>query len=169
MIVGCGSSKLSKILYDLGHRRITNVDIDEGIIEDMKRKYEEEAPEMSWVTCDITKAKESLEEDESFDLILDKGTLDALLCADGVTDGYMEILRLLRVGGVFSVISFRPAELIAQFLRVPELPVEVEIKTLETGSSTRKASMFLLRKISALPWVDRDEVRSYQNDVIKVS
>lgn len=80
----------------------------------------------------------------------------------------MEILRLLRVGGVFSVISFRPAELIAQFLRVPELPVEVEIKTLETGSSTRKASMFLLRKISELPRVDRDEVRSYQNEVIKV-
>eukprot|EP00960_Hanusia_phi_P033206 750342-Hanusia_phi.AAC.2 len=86
MIVGCGSSKLSKILYDRGHKRITNVDIDESIIADMRRRYENEAPEMSWVACDITRAKGSLAEDEIFDLVLDKGTLDALLCADGVTD-----------------------------------------------------------------------------------
>lgn len=49
-------------------------------------------------------------DDNSFDLIIDKGTIDALACSDddeyNIRSTVSECMRVLRPGGIYMVISF---------------------------------------------------------------
>lgn len=52
--------------------------------------------------------------DNIFDLIVDKSTIDALLCGDNsfinVAIMTKEIIRTLKVGGIYMIISYGPPE-----------------------------------------------------------
>lgn len=73
--VGCGNSKLGEELVNVFPSvSVTNVDIVEGVISDMEALF----PEQKWVHCDATQMSNLL--DGQYDVVLDKGTLDALLC-----------------------------------------------------------------------------------------
>ena len=49
-------------------------------------------------------------EDNSFDLIIDKSTIDALLCGDfsfiNVATMTKEVQRTLKIGGIYMIISY---------------------------------------------------------------
>lgn len=79
-MLGCGNSTLSRDLYDDGYKRVDNIDYSDVVIEKMKR-VNEERTEMTWVVGDI---RDLPFEDESVDVCIDKGTMDALLT--GVKD-----------------------------------------------------------------------------------
>jgi hypothetical protein len=55
LVPGCGSSVLSEELYDLGFRRITNIDFSRVIVADMLRRHARARPEMRWRVMDMTK------------------------------------------------------------------------------------------------------------------
>ena len=82
---------------------ITNVDFSPVVIEQMKKKYANAAfakkydcPEMKFVCADITEGFPF--DDKSFDLIVCKGTLDAILCGEGsVASAKMVIAECSRV------------------------------------------------------------------------
>lgn len=76
VFVGCGNSPLSVDLYEDGFHRIVNVDYSDIVINKMKERYSS-LTDMEWRVMDICDMS-SLEK-ESFDVILEKGTLDALL------------------------------------------------------------------------------------------
>lgn len=94
---------------------ITNVDFSSVVIEQMKTKYDEEflknfdhKPELDFVCTDITEGLPF--EDKSFDLIICKGTFDAILCSDGsvanIKTVVSECSRVLATGhGILFLVS----------------------------------------------------------------
>ncbi|XP_068318450.1 uncharacterized protein [Pyrus communis] len=76
LVPGCGTSHLSEHLYDAGFKAITNIDLSEVAISDMLRRNARIRPGMKWQVMDVTAMQF---EDESFDVVVDKGGLDALM------------------------------------------------------------------------------------------
>lgn len=53
LVVGCGNSKLSADLYDVGICHSISIDISAPVISQMKEKYGKCRPEMSFETMDV--------------------------------------------------------------------------------------------------------------------
>uniref|UniRef100_A0A0K8SVF3 Methyltransferase domain-containing protein n=2 Tax=Lygus hesperus TaxID=30085 RepID=A0A0K8SVF3_LYGHE len=108
LVVGCGNSKLSGDLYDVGYRNITNIDISKTAIKQMKSLHGETRPEMIFEEMDALNMTFG---SENFNVVFDKGTLDALFSDDkpetrGRINKFInEIDRVLRVGGRYIVVS----------------------------------------------------------------
>ncbi|KFB38679.1 AGAP008472-PA-like protein [Anopheles sinensis] len=108
LVVGCGNSKLSVDLYDVGFKKITNIDISPVVIKQMQEANRTQRPEMTWCQMDATAMTLP---DESFSVVLDKGTLDALFTDQSeevvgtVRRYFQEIGRVLRSGGRYVCIS----------------------------------------------------------------
>ncbi|KAK9510037.1 hypothetical protein O3M35_004910 [Rhynocoris fuscipes] len=107
LVVGCGNSSLSANLYDHGYRQIMNIDVSKTAIKHMKSANKERT-EMKYEVMD---ALNMSFESETFNVALDKGTLDALMTDDDeetinrITKYFSEIDRVLRIGGRYIVIS----------------------------------------------------------------
>lgn len=80
LVVGCGNSELSPDMYDSGYLRITNVDFSRIVIAEMLKKHVRSRPQMRWLLMDITKMTMK---DGTFDIVVDKGGLDALMGEPG--------------------------------------------------------------------------------------
>ena len=79
-MLGCGNSQLSPLLYSAGYQEMVNIDYSSQLIGNMQRRY----PEQTWYEIDILELSlphnlEILGGLESFDIAIDKGTLDALM------------------------------------------------------------------------------------------
>lgn len=72
--IGCGNSELSAQLYDAGYANLTNVDFSEVVIREMISKNQKRK-QMKWLVMDMLNMSF---ENESFDVVIDKGALDAL-------------------------------------------------------------------------------------------
>ena len=107
LILGCGNSTFGNDMRnDDWKGPISNIDFSAVVIEQMQRKYKDI---MDFVCADVTKGLPF--EDESFDLIICKGTLDAVLCSSGsianVKAVVAECSRVLdRDHGIFFLVSF---------------------------------------------------------------
>ena len=85
LVIGCGTSKLSVQLADSGFGEVVSVDNDSECISHMKKMHHDDE-RLKWFTYDIVEP-ESLQIDGystkttlgKFDLVVDKGTLDAIL------------------------------------------------------------------------------------------
>lgn len=53
LIIGCGNSNIGSGLYDAGCHEVTNIDISEGVISEMKRKHEHLYPDMKYLQMDM--------------------------------------------------------------------------------------------------------------------
>ncbi|KAL8171500.1 hypothetical protein V2J09_023304, partial [Rumex salicifolius] len=83
LMVGCGNAVISEDMVKDGYEEIVNVDISSVAIDIMKRKYEH-IPQLKYLQMDARDM--NVFTDESFDSVIDKGTLDALMCgADALT------------------------------------------------------------------------------------
>ena len=101
LMVGCGNSKLSEQMYLSNYKNIINIDISNIVIEKMKKQY----PEMKWQEMDATKMSF---ENNLFDCIIDKGTLDAIMCGeDPIPPANLikEMYRVTKKGGNFCIIT----------------------------------------------------------------
>jgi SAM-dependent methyltransferase len=121
--VGCGSSTLGEFLVqDLHYSKVVNVDIDEDTLHRMEARWfsnsDDDSSKMEFTRVDL--AKESVPYPcKSFDLVVDKSTLDCTLCSDDATTGLLcEAYRALKEnGGVYLVISFHHLDLLLPLLR----------------------------------------------------
>ncbi|CDH51270.1 s-adenosyl-l-methionine-dependentmethyltransferase [Lichtheimia corymbifera JMRC:FSU:9682] len=114
LMLGCGNSTLGEDMYKDGYKNITNIDYSATVIENMKKRCAD-MPEMKWLEMDIRDLKFP---DQSFDVVIDKGTMDALMCDRGdvwdpspeliadVKGEVDEVERVTKVGGVFLYITF---------------------------------------------------------------
>lgn len=102
LIPGCGNSRLSEHLFDAGFRAITNIDFSKVVISDMLRRNVRDRPTMRWRVMDMTSMQF---EDGTFDVVLDKGGLDALMEPEfgpKLGSQYLsEVRRVLKSGGKF--------------------------------------------------------------------
>ena len=110
LVPGCGNSAISADMYKDGYLNLYNIDFSPVCIEQMKKRFAD-MDKMEWRVMDITKMDY---DDEMFDTVLDKGTLDALTCGED-TDKLMEkacneYMRVLKPGGIAYIISFGQSE-----------------------------------------------------------
>jgi len=114
---GCGNSRLSEDMCEDGYQNITNIDISKVVIDAMVDKNRDKNA-MTWQQMNVT----ALEfPDESFDAIVDKGTLDSILCGEGSTANIAkyctEASRVLKPKGVFFIVSYGIPENRLQYLQ----------------------------------------------------
>jgi len=135
LMVGCGNSRMSEQMYEDGFNDITNIDISEVVIEQMKKKYAG-YENMKFLAMDVKKL--SFPKD-SFDVIIDKGTMDAILCGNNSFHNAAtmngELSRVLVEGGHYVNISYGQPSTRLEFLRRPELYWSVEVKTVDVDDS----------------------------------
>lgn len=135
LMLGCGNSTLSEAMYDDGYKNIVNVDYSPIVIERMRARNHDR-PEMPWLVMDIR----NLEfEDDSFDVAIDKGTMDALMTTKGdvwdppqqviddCTREVDEVLRVLRNGnGAFLYLTFGQPHFRRRYLTRPDTTLEIQ-------------------------------------------
>jgi hypothetical protein len=147
--VGCGSSTVGEFLVQrMGFFNVVNVDRDKETMKRMQERWLDIATEkdcavtssqslvskMDFRIMDFTKESLPGEYTNSFDLVLDKSTLDCTLCSDTSTAALLvQVYQTLKVtGGVYMVISFHEVGLLLPLLRdLPGAQWTVEHTTMD--------------------------------------
>lgn len=134
--IGCGNGRIQDELYEDGYHHITNNDISPVVISQMNEvKVEREYEGMCFEVMDATCMKY---EDETFDLVLDKSTLDALLCSETpfVQAAQMlgEVERVLKTGGVYLMISYSEPKYRLNHLQREHVNFRIKIEVLKRWS-----------------------------------
>eukprot|EP00439_Symbiodinium_sp_Y106_P021626 s3771_g2.t1 len=154
--LGCGNAKLGEEMYDDGFENITALDISEVAIESMRQRNSETRPRIDWVVGD---AFDLQLEDQSFDLVIDKSTTDAVSCDadhihENMTRMYGEVFRVLKPGGTFLVFS-SVVDVPQAALQLPHLSFDVTEKEIYRPFS--KLFAFSARKCAEAPRASTEE------------
>ncbi|KAM3865946.1 EEF1A lysine methyltransferase 4 [Diretmus argenteus] len=114
LVLGCGNSAMSGDMYNAGYRSITNIDYSSVCIDTMSARHRD-CPGMSWHQMDV---RQLAFPDASFDVVLEKATLDALMVNEKspwnvsnqtaclIHQTLKEISRVLKPGGRFVSVTF---------------------------------------------------------------
>ncbi|KAI4464891.1 sam-dependent methyltransferase superfamily protein [Holotrichia oblita] len=119
LIVGCGNSILGNDLHDVGYKKITSIDISSVVIKQMINLNEKDRPSMQFIQMD---ALDMSFEDKKFSVVLDKGTLDALMPNDKnetieKIDRYFgQISRVLRDNGKYICVTLLQEHILKKIL-----------------------------------------------------
>ncbi|KAL6440843.1 hypothetical protein ACFW04_003339 [Cataglyphis niger] len=106
-------------LYDVGYRNIINIDISHIVIKQMRDINKSTRSDLIYEHMDATKMTYP---DEMFSVILDKGTLDALMpdaketTISTIDKYFKEITRVLRNGGRYICISLLQEHILRKLL-----------------------------------------------------
>uniref|UniRef100_A0A5B7BKG8 Methyltransferase type 11 domain-containing protein n=1 Tax=Davidia involucrata TaxID=16924 RepID=A0A5B7BKG8_DAVIN len=107
LVVGCGNSAFSEDMVDDGYGDVVNIDISSVVIEAMRKKYSNR-PQLKYIKMDVRDM--SAFQTGSFDGIVDKGTLDSLLCGHDSHQNAAKMLeevgRVLKDKGVYILITY---------------------------------------------------------------
>merc|ERR1712039_579791 len=99
---------------------ITNIDISMVVVKAMQEKYRDK-PGMSYTQCD---ARAMELPDQDFNVVLDKATLDSILCGEGSTHNaqkmLQEVSRVLQPNGKYIAISHGQPSYRLTYLQRPE-------------------------------------------------
>ena len=96
-MAGCGNSRLTEDMFEDGYTTITNVDVSRVVIDQMLEKYKDK-PTLQWQQMNVCALDFP---DETFDVVIAKATVDAVLCGEGSTANVAklcsEVSRVLKV------------------------------------------------------------------------
>lgn len=122
--------RLTEDMYEDGYLSITNIDISRTVIEGMMARHKDKAG-ITWQVMNVCALAYG---DSSYDTVIDKATLDSLLCGDNSTANASrycsEVARILKPGGVFFVISYGIPENRLSYLENDEYGWRVTVSTL---------------------------------------
>ena len=108
--VGCGNSEFSEKMYEDGY-------VHKGL------------------HFDVMDVKEMKFKDETFDCVIDKSTIDALLCGEhsfmNVALMTKEISRVLKTGGIYFIISYGSPDNRMMHLERDHLAFDIQIYTIK--------------------------------------
>eukprot|EP00357_Protocruzia_adherens_P019331 CAMPEP_0115005726 /NCGR_PEP_ID=MMETSP0216-20121206/20057_1 /TAXON_ID=223996 /ORGANISM="Protocruzia adherens, Strain Boccale" /LENGTH=214 /DNA_ID=CAMNT_0002372135 /DNA_START=40 /DNA_END=684 /DNA_ORIENTATION=- len=124
LVLGCGNSRMSEEMFDDGFQNLTNIDISSVVIKDMQEKYADKVG-MTFATVDACK----MDYDGAFDAVLDKGTIDAVLCGEDSSKNVNEMLtrvyKSLTPNGVYVAITYGQPQHRLSYLTKSEFSWEV--------------------------------------------
>lgn len=92
LMVGCGNAAMSEDMAKDGYAEIINIDISSVVIEIMRRKCAH-IPQLKYLQMDVRDL--SFFQDGLFDCVIDKGTLDSLMCG---TDAPLSAFQMIEEG-----------------------------------------------------------------------
>ena len=146
--IGCGNSPMSYDMLNSFNKinEIISIDISNIVIEQMKNKYKNNE-KLKWETMDCTKLNFP---SEYFDLIIDKGTIDALYCCKDfrqqISQTIEEINKVLKHQSKYISISYGKQELRSDFIenckQCFELQSIITISASEEHERTHYAYIF---------------------------
>lgn len=140
LVVGCGNSRLSPMLYESGICNVTNIDISEVVISQMRARYRE-MDRMEWLRMDVMKLDFP---ESSFDVVIDKGTIDSLLCGSNsfhnVYQMHKQISRVLKKGGKYISVTYGQPDTRIDHYRRKRLRFDVEPRTVDKPVFSSDAS-----------------------------
>ncbi|KAM8850071.1 EEF1A lysine methyltransferase 4 isoform 2-T8 [Spinachia spinachia] len=114
LILGCGNSSMSGDMYSAGYHCITNIDYSSVCIATMSDRYSD-CVAMTWRQMDVRHLSFP---DASFDVIIEKATLDAIMVEEKtpwevspqaggfIHQALTEVGRCLKPGGRFVSVTF---------------------------------------------------------------
>eukprot|EP00884_Botryococcus_braunii_P006051 jgi/Botrbrau1/15447/Bobra.43_2s0071.2 len=120
--VGCGTNRLSFTLQKAGYRPLLAIDFSKTAVEQAKFAASKLPVDLQpdFAVMDMCNLDCST---SSFDLVMDKGTLDAIDCNGRTAEAVQEVARVLKPEGCFMCVSCRdPKE------RLPQLDAYFELK-----------------------------------------
>merc|ERR1712110_891240 len=141
LMLGAGNSRLSEEMYEEGFHNITNIDISMIVIKAMQEKYRDK-PGMTYVQMDGRAIEFP---DANFKVVIDKATLDSILCGEGSTHNaqklLQEISRVLMPDGVYIAISHGQPSYRLTYLQKPEFGWNVKIFAVQKPMMGMTASL----------------------------
>lgn len=122
LIIGGGTALFSEKLaakFGSFHARILSTDNDKACIDHMKWKFPDSKVE--YLHHDIIEDAGTLPNGDSYDFVFDKGTFDAIHVEGSVAALLIEVNRLLKVGGLYVLITINSKPLITQLFALEGL------------------------------------------------
>jgi len=120
LMLGCGNAQFSPDLYDDGYCHIQNIDLSPTVIQQMSEEHKLKNL-MKW---EIMNCCQLLFDKESFDVVLDKSTMDCLCCCENsvhqISEMMKESWRCLCPGGLFISLSFHAKERVISCIQYDE-------------------------------------------------
>mmetsp|Transcript_27098 Transcript_27098/g.37718 ORF Transcript_27098/g.37718 Transcript_27098/m.37718 type:complete len:180 (+) Transcript_27098:277-816(+) len=148
LVIGCGNSRLSANIFDDCSTDVTSIDFSQVVIEDMKTKYRKKKG-MQYIRMD---ARNMDFKDNTFDVIVDKGLTDCLLCGeegeDDISNSMGEVSRVLKPGGAYFCCSFGDPETREDYFESKsfgwtlEKPISVSKPSISSGKLEQQSNEF---------------------------
>jgi len=136
--LGCGNAEMSEDMYKDGYLNNYNIDISKEVIDQMKERNSENK-----IICkffynflgEVMDVRDLKYENDFFDMVVDKSTIDAILCGEcsfiNVAKMLKEVDRVLKVDGIYMIISYGQPENRVFHLERNYLNFEVTIYTIK--------------------------------------
>eukprot|EP00624_Nannochloropsis_granulata_P006983 evm.model.NODE_5768_length_38717_cov_23.994007.6 len=127
-------------MYQEGITNITNVDISRVVVDQMQERHRS-MTSMAWQEMNMCALDFG---DASFNVVLDKGTMDSILCGKGsitnVASMCMEVSRVLKPDGVFIIVSYGIPSNRLQYLQEERYKWQVSVHSVVKPSATASSS-----------------------------
>ncbi|KAL8275215.1 hypothetical protein Esti_000887 [Eimeria stiedai] len=137
LMLGCGTSTMSENMWDDGYKNITNIDFSPQCISLMQKRCADKAG-MTFMVLNVLDLQEL--SGQTFDFIIDKGTLDCILCGENSFENMHKALtlisQLLSPGAVYLMVSYGSPVFRLNHLQKAEFGWTVELQTLDKPSLT---------------------------------
>jgi len=115
-----------------GYVNIINIDYSQALIKAMSEKYKNKPPTFKYILMD---ARKMTFPDSSFDIVIDKGTMDAILCGDNSVENVdkmiSEIHRVLTPTGIYISITYGTPESRKCYLEKSKFNWNITIQTVK--------------------------------------
>lgn len=149
LVVGCGNSNLPRVLYNMRrHLFITCLDSSPTCIDQLRKMHgATTCGRMTFVCADALIVNLGL---HSFDSMVDKGLVDALMCGEGwdgpVSRLFQNVGKVLILGGTYLLVSYKLADSTRELLH--HVGVESGLSwEFDLEGSNNRVSISMARKI----------------------